>query len=135
MASRGWENVTMPSKGARIGSGRLKGRSKYNAAKTTVDGITFDSRAEARRYQELRCMERIGEITGLTTQPSYCLEAQQSVGPARSCVIGTYRGDFAYFDALGREVVEDVKGFKTPLYRWKKKHVEAQYNIVIREVK
>ena len=120
----------MPSKGARIGYGRLKGRSKYNAVKTDVDGIRFDSRAEARRYQELRCMERIGEIQSLYRQPSYDLQTFSGA------VVGRYVADLSYtYSATGEIIVEDVKGFKTPLYRWKKKHVEAQYGITIREIR
>ena len=51
----------------------------------------------------------------------------------RGGVIGRYRADFSYEELTetgGRWdfTVEDVKGFKTPLYRWKKKHVEAQYD-------
>lgn len=111
-------------------------RSKYNARKTTVDGIVFDSAKEAARYSELRLLEKAGEITALVYQPSYCLEvdADHERWDARRHVIGTYRADFAYFDKNGIEVVEDVKGFKTPLYRWKKKHVEAQYGITIHEI-
>ena len=49
--------------------------------------------------------------------------------------LGKYIADFRY--RAGRQgllVVEDVKGFKTPLYRWKKKHVEAQYGITVVEI-
>ena len=50
--------------------------------------------------------------------------------------IGVYRADFKYHDKETMPyVVEDVKGFATALYRWKKKHVEAQYGIVIREIR
>jgi len=144
MAPRGWRKATMPSKGARIGSGASKGRSKYNAVKTVVDGITFDSKAEARRYGELRFLEKAGEIWDLTIQPVFPLRVVSTTGTvsgaakalAGTCkdVIGKYYGDFQYHDRTGR-VVEDVKGFKTPLYRWKKKHVEAQYGIQIREIR
>lgn len=106
-------------------------RSKYNAKRVVVDGHTFDSKKEAQRYHELKLMERAGQIRGLQLQPEYELEAK------RGGKIGVYRADFLYIDhTLGGDllVVEDVKGFKTPLYRWKKKHVEAQYGIQIREI-
>jgi len=151
MATKGWEKATMPSKGARIGSGKVKGRSKYNAVKTVVDGITFDSKAEAARYVELRMCERAGEIRGLQLQPRFVLHAAltlSDISRERDPVkLGEYRGDFMFEErcaerggppALRRQwhrVVEDVKGFKTPLYRWKKKHVEAQYGIEIREIR
>ena len=50
-------------------------------------------------------------------------------------VIGHYVADFAYVDErTGQRVIEDVKGVKTAMYRWKKKHTEAQYGITITEV-
>lgn len=52
-------------------------------------------------------------------QPKY---ADWPAGPR----IRTYRGDFSYFTDKGR-VVEDVKGFATPVYRLKKKLIEAAY--------
>lgn len=104
---------------------------KYGAKPTEVDGIRFASQKEARRYQELKLLEKAGEIIGLELQPEFQLRAK---GGEK---IGIYRPDFAYF-AKARNgttwVIEDVKGFRTPLYRWKKKHVEAQYGIQIREV-
>ena len=44
---------------------------KYNAKRTVVDGITFDSRKEARRYGELKLLEKAGEIIYLKTHPSF----------------------------------------------------------------
>lgn len=108
-----------------------KRRSKYGATPTMVDGIRFDSAKEARRYAELKLLERAGEIQSLYLQPKYELR----VGDGFVDPIGRYVADFSYTDArTGEVVIEDVKGFKTPLYRWKKKHVEAQYGIQIREV-
>ena len=123
---------------------QVKPRSKYNAKRTVVDGITFASMKEAKRYGELKLLEKAGEIEGLELQPAFSLMTQLTTGPVRGAgkalagkypVIGRYVADFKYFDLRTTErVVEDVKGFKTPLYRWKKKHVEAQYGIQILEV-
>lgn len=115
---------------------------KYHAIPTEVDGIRFASKKEARRYQDLRVCERGGYIIGLELQPAFELRSEDGKK------IGTYKADFAYWQKQGSEhvlprtpaltaltyTVEDVKGFKTPLYRWKKKHVEAQYGIEIREI-
>lgn len=114
-------------------------RSKYRAVRCEVDGIVFDSRKEARRYSELRRLEKAGLIEKLITQPCYVLAAPtgwRGDGTfAGWTEIGTYRPDFEYLDVSTREIVtEDVKGFRTPVYRWKKKHVEAQYGISIREL-
>jgi hypothetical protein len=115
--------------------------SKYKAKRTEVDGITFASQKEARRYQELKLLERAGEIMNLRLQVPYELQAPRIyVGgieglktPRLPAVLGKYVADFTYHDRRTGYVVEDVKGFKTPLYRWKKKHVEAQYGFQIRE--
>ena len=116
-------------------------RHKYHAQPTEVDGYRFASTKEARRYGELKLLERAGEIHGLTLQPRYELSVDNGDYPedgrGRSIPLGVYVADFRYFrkGAEGTElVIEDVKGFKTPLYRWKKKHVEAQYGITITEV-
>lgn len=132
---------------ARVASLR-RPQSKYGAVKTTVDGITFHSAKEASRYAELKLLERAGEIRRLALQPSFRLEV---FGRGERGVIGLYYADFAYEERVGvneargrvlagahgyawRRIVEDVKGFKTPLYKWKKRHVEMQYGITIREV-
>lgn len=109
---------------------------KYKAVPTEVDGIRFASKKEARRYQELRLLERAGEIADLELQPRFEL----SVLGVR---LGAYVGDFRYKERRDRTrtgdraatclVVEDTKGFRTPLYRWKVKHVLAQYGIEVRE--
>jgi uncharacterized protein DUF1064 len=113
----------------------MRRASKYGAKRTEVDGIVFASQKEARRYQELRLLERAGRIRGLILQPRYDLFAMPaSRDPVK---VGAYVGDFQYERRSGPEwatVVEDVKGFKTPLYRFKKKFVEAQHGITVVEV-
>lgn len=102
--------------------------SKYNAIKTEIDGFLFDSRREAIRYAELKNLEQVGEIADLELQPVF------------PCVINDkpickYIADFRYTSVKrGNVVIEDAKGFKTPVYRLKKKMVEAIYNIIIIEV-
>ncbi len=98
---------------------------KYHAVRTTLDGYTFDSKAEAKRYGELRLLEKAGLIRDLTVHPRYPLE----VNEVRICV---YVGDFSYIEHVkgqyytrDRSVIEDVKGVKTPAYRIKKKLFEA----------
>jgi hypothetical protein len=117
---------------------------KYGAKPTVVDGIRFASMKEARRYQELKLLEKVGEIEGLELQPTFPLYAPSMSGQLLRAAkassqggvfkVGEYRADFAYLDWKRGRVVEDVKGFKTPLYRWKKRHVEAQYGITVVEV-
>lgn len=102
-------------------------RSKYNARKVTIDGHTFASAKEAERYQELRLLEKAGEISRLECQVKYTVD----IGDHHIC---NYYADFHYRDWRGWLVVEDVKGYRTPVYRLKKKLVEALYGIEITEV-
>jgi hypothetical protein len=110
-------------------------RQKYGATPTTVDGIRFHSAKEARRYGELKLLEKAGEIRELELQPRFPLLTPVPGSTTGRARVGDYVADFRYREGQkGLLVVEDVKGFKTQAYRWKKKHVEAQYGIQIREV-
>lgn len=104
-------------------------RNKYHAKKTTVDGITFDSKAEAKHYVQLKLLERAGRIKDIELQPQWALR----VNGIHVC---TYRADFSYCDmsAGGRRVFVDVKGVKTPVYRLKVKLLKALYGIVVKEI-
>lgn len=104
---------------------------KYRAIRTTIDGITFDSRKEARRYAELMLRKQAGEIDNLALQPEYPIHAIDGVQVAK------YVADFWYIDAASGEIVtEDVKSSATatPLYKLKKKLVEREHRITIVEV-
>jgi len=101
---------------------------KFGNIKTVVDGIKFDSKAEARRYTDLRTMQFAKQITDLEMQPRYDIKIAGKY-------IAHYKADFRYVKD-GLTVVEDVKGVKTPIYRLKKKLVEALYpGVKIVEVK
>lgn len=103
-------------------------RGKYGAVKTTVDGFTFDSKAEARRYGELKLLLLSGDIQSLVLQPKIPLIIHGDK-------VGTYIADFTYFDMRSAEhVFEDVKGVRTAIYRLKKKLVKALHGIEIREI-
>lgn len=98
---------------------------KYRAVKTTVDNIVFDSKREAARYSELKLLFRAGKIQNLELQ----CPLDFIIGGKK---IFTYKPDFIYFED-GKRVIEDVKGVKTPVYRLKKKLIEAQFKVQIRE--
>lgn len=103
-------------------------RSKYGAQKTTVDGIEFDSKAEAKRYGELRLLERAGKIKNLERQVRYDLEVN-------GVKIGFYKADFRYWDqASSQHVVEDVKGMRTPVFAMKAKLMKALHGIEVVEI-
>ena len=100
-------------------AGLRKRQSKYRAEPTVIDGIRFASKKEARRYAALRIAEKSGLIRGLELQPKFPV----LINGTKVC---TYKADFAYFEN-GKRVTEDCKGFKTPVYKLKKRMVEAAY--------
>ena len=108
--------------------------SKYNSKKTVVDGQKFDSKKEARRYQELLLMEKAGVIKNLSRQVKFVLIPSQRYESGkvseREC---SYKADFKY-EEDGKNVVEDVKGFRTKEYIIKRKLMLYQYGIRIRDV-
>lgn len=107
------------------------GASKYHARKTTVDGITFDSRREADRYLVLKGMEEDGSIEDLRRQVRYELVPAFDVDGRHYRPV-YYVADFVYRED-GREVVEDVKGMRTDTYRLKSKLFARRYGKAIRE--
>lgn len=107
------------------------GRSKYHAKKTTVDGITFDSRREADRYLVLKSMEEDGAIEDLRRQVRYELVPAFDVDGKHYRPV-FYVADFAYVED-GKEVVEDVKGMATDVYKLKSKLFARRYGKVIKE--
>lgn len=107
------------------------GRSKYHAKKTTVDGITFDSKREADRYLVLKSMEEDGAIEDLRRQVRYELVPAFDVDSRHYRPV-YYVADFVYRED-GREVVEDVKGMRTDTYKLKAKIFARRYGKVIRE--
>lgn len=98
---------------------------KFNNKRTEVDNITFDSAKEARRYMELKILQATGEISGLELQVTYPF----IINKHKVC---SYRADFRYKEK-GKEIVEDVKGVRTSLYRLKKKLMKACYGIDVCE--
>ena len=102
---------------------------KYNAKKTTVDGITFDSRLEAERFQQLKLLERAGEITGLMLQVEFqILKGWVNPDTGEKIKSRYYVADFVYNDrATGRWVIEDTKGMETPEFRLKWDYMKSIY--------
>lgn len=90
----------------------------------TVDGITFDSKAEARYYRELKLKEKAGKVLMLLTQV-----------PIRLPGGVKYVCDFLVFYPDGTCSFVDVKGRETDMFKLKKKQVEDLYPIEIEVVK
>lgn len=101
---------------------------KYRNKPIVIDGIWFQSKKEGKRWGELRLLEKAGEITRLKRQLPFPLNVNGEK-------IGKYMADFVYTDARGKDVVEDVKGVLTSVYKLKKKLMWAIYRIDITEIK
>jgi hypothetical protein len=96
-------------------------RSKYGNRRVKVNNITFDSQAEARRYGELKLLERAEKLHDLRVHPSFLLQ-EGFLHQGHSIQPITYIADFSYTEVeTGETVVEDVKGVETPEWRLKRK--------------
>ena len=124
---------------------------KYGNKKVIVDGEVFDSKREARRYQELKLLERCGAIYNLKRQVVYELipvqrekstkvykKGRKKGQPIEGKVIEkavTYTADFVYVDnTTGKEVVEDAKGMRTRDYILRRKMMLYFHGIKIKEI-
>ena len=92
-----------------------RGGGKYGAIPVVINGIRFMSKSEGKRYWDLFLREKAGEISSLELQPKFKFP----------CGI-FYKADFRYVEN-GKVVVEDVKGFQTPVFRLKLKMLKAHY--------
>jgi len=100
----------------------LTRRHKFGAIPTVVEGIRFASKKEAKRWAELKLLERAGEIKNLKRQVRYKLTMET-----------VYVADFEYeWKNGGGKVTEDSKGFATPLFRRKAKLMKQQHGVEVR---
>ena len=114
---------------------------KYGNKKIQLDGHIFDSKKEAERYIQLRAMRKQGDISGLELQKK-TLRRKSTVNAKGKPVPGkvvvkerSYYADFVYYDERRKEyVVEDVKGFKTDVYKLKRDMMYWIHGIEVREV-
>ena len=124
-------------------------KSKYGSRKVTVDGVTYDSTKEYRRFKELSLLERAGTIQNLQRQVKYVLIPSQrefcneiyTKGRKKGCFKPgkllekecSYIADFVYTQN-GKTVIEDTKGFRTKDYIIKRKLMLWVHGIQIKEV-
>lgn len=117
---------------------RVAGERKYKNRKAVVDGLTFDSQREARRYQELQVLAARNLIEDLRTQVAFELAPGVKFSDeSRRKPALRYVADFVYRQD-GRQVVEDVKSTitaKAAAYRIKRHLMLAVHNIEVKEVK
>jgi riboflavin synthase alpha subunit len=125
MSWSGWESYIPPLRDAREQPAK---RSKSGSVKTTRDGLTFDSAKEARRWTELRMLEKAGHIRWLKRQVKFSLD----VNGHHVC---DYVADAVYFEGKTR-VVEDTKSVVTRrnrAYRIKVKLMLAVHGVAVKE--
>lgn len=125
-------------------------RNKYGSKKVEIDGIVFDSKREAKRWTELKLLERTGHISELRRQVEYVLIPEQrewtneiyQKGRNKGCFKKgkllerkcSYFADFVYLDSVGRISVEDTKGMRTKDYIIKRKLMLHVFGIKIKEI-
>lgn len=112
-----------------------RGDTHSAAVKTVVDGVTFPSKAEARRYGQLKLLERAGVIAELELHPKYEL-APAVVLDGKRHRARFYIADFRYREtATGETVVEDVKGRRLDVYTLKRHLVRHIHGIEVKEIR
>ncbi|WP_066270341.1 DUF1064 domain-containing protein [Heyndrickxia acidicola] len=103
-----------------------KKRHKYGNKKTVVDGITFDSKAEAKYYEQLKWLEQAKEIKSFKLQPRYILQ-EGFVKNGKKYRKIEYVADFEVHKLDGTIEVIDIKGVGTKEFALKRKLFEAKY--------
>ena len=100
---------------------------KYYNQKIIIDGHEFDSKKEGKRYSELKLLERAGCIKDLELQPAFLLIPSFKKN-GKTYRKMTYIADFKYYDVNQQKTIgEDTKGYRTEVYKIKKKLFEYKY--------
>lgn len=97
--------------------------SKYGNKRTTVDGVTFASAKEARRYTVLKVLKKTGKVKEFKMQVPYKFASGIK-----------YVLDFEVLWDDNKKSYEDVKGILTPVYKLKKKLMKHEFGINITEI-
>jgi len=108
-------------------------KNKYHNRKVFYQGHWFDSEKEKAWYIKFRLMEKAGEIHDLKTQYEFVLIETFVVGEKRYRKM-SYIADFIYKDKEDKLHVVDAKGFRTEVYKLKKKLMAWKYGIEVEEV-
>ncbi len=105
---------------------------KYRNTKTVAGGVAFDSKREAARWQELKLLERAGQICELRRQvPFELVKGVKFAGTARARPAIRYFADFVYTEH-DKQVIEDVKGVETPEFKIKRHLMLALLGLEVR---
>ena len=122
-------NVRLSSQEYRAQTSKPK-RNKYGAKRTVIDGVLFDSKAEATYYTALKMREKAGEVSAVELQRPFSL-----LGP-KGELICTYKADFCFWDhKADRFRVVDVKGVETSVFKLKRKMMKVLLGIEVETTK
>lgn len=112
-----------------------QGAAKYHNERAERNGIKFDSRKEARRYDELMVMLRARIISDLRLQPQFTLQESYITEAGERIRAVRYTADFSYKFG-GKLVVEDVKSkpTRTKEYLRNRKFMRSKFGIDIQEI-
>lgn len=122
-------NVRLSSQEYRAQTAKPK-RNKYGAKRTVIDGVLFDSKAEATYYTALKMREKAGEVSAVELQRPFSL-----LGP-KGELICTYKADFCFWDhKADRFRVVDVKGVETSVFKLKRKMMKVLLGIEVETAK
>lgn len=108
-------------------------KQKYSNQRMEIDGVTFDSKAEARYWRVLQARLKAREITNLRRQVVYELAPSVVIGGRKRPPL-RYIADFVW-EENGRDVVADVKGAMPDAYRIKRHLMKSIHDIDILEIR
>lgn len=116
--------------GRRLGNLRSN---KYRNKKLDTPYGKFDSKKEYNRYMTLQYQQQNGKIKNLQRQVRYNLLPSQYVDG--KCVERgiSYIADFVY-EQDGKTVIEDVKGYRTDVYKIKRKLMLYIHGVLVKEI-
>lgn len=100
--------------------------SKYGNKKVSLDGHTFDSKAEAKYYEQLKWAQEHKQILFFRLQPRYQLQSAFTKNGTTFRKID-YIADFEIHNLDGSIEVIDVKGVETDVFKIKRKLFEKIY--------
>ena len=104
-------------------------QAKYFNHKTVYNGRVYDSKKEAKRAYELEMLQRAGLISNLEKQKVFELQPSFKINGKTERAI-TYLADFVYIKD-NKTIIEDTKGFKTDVYKIKRKMLLYKYPDII----
>jgi hypothetical protein len=105
---------------------KMPKQSKFKNIKTTIAGVTFDSKAEANYYLFLLSEKKFGRVKEIELQPKFILQDKFEKNGKKWPAIA-YRADFKVIYTNGITEIIDVKGAVTKEFSLKQKLFEYRY--------